>query len=110
MLAGHRKLDNLVVIVDNNNLQIDGPITEVNSPYPIDKKFEAFNFHVINLDDAHDFDKIRAAFKEARETKGMPTAIIAHSLKGRVYPLWKAMRTGMARRQTMRSTQWQWQI
>jgi transketolase len=83
MLAGHRKLDNLVVIVDNNNLQIDGPITEVNSPYPIDKKFEAFNFHVINVDDAHDFDQIDAAFKEARATKGMPTAIIAKTLKGK---------------------------
>lgn len=83
MFAGHRKLDNLVVIVDNNGLQIDGKIEDVCSPYPIDKKFEAFNFHVINLDDAHDFDKIRAAFKEARETKGMPTAIIAHSLKGK---------------------------
>ena len=83
MFAGHRKLDNLVVIVDNNGLQIDGPIDQVCSPYPIDKKFEAFNFHVINLDDAHDFDKIRTAFKEARETKGMPTAIIAHSLKGK---------------------------
>ncbi len=83
MFAGHRKLDNLVVIVDNNGLQIDGPVDQVCSPYPIDKKFEAFNFHVINLDDAHDFDKIRAAFKEARETKGMPTAIIAHSLKGK---------------------------
>ena len=83
MFAGHRKLDNLVVIVDNNGLQIDGPIDQVCSPYPIDKKFEAFNVHVINLDDAHDFDKIRAAFKEARETKGMPTAIIAHSLKGK---------------------------
>ena len=83
MFAGHRKLDNLVVIVDNNGLQIDGPIDQVCSPYPIDKKFEAVNFHVINLDDAHDFDKIRAAFKEARETKGMPTAIIAHSLKGK---------------------------
>ncbi len=82
MFAGHRKLDNLVVIVDNNGLQIDGPVTEVCSPYPIDKKFEAFNFHVINVD-AHDFDAIRAAFKEARETKGMPTAIIAHSLKGK---------------------------
>ena len=82
MFAGHRKLDNLVVIVDNNGLQIDGPISEVCSPYPIDKKFEAFNFHVINVD-AHDFDAIRAAFKEARETKGMPTAIIAHSLKGK---------------------------
>ena len=83
MFAGHRELDNLVVIVDNNGLQIDGKVDDVCSPYPIDKKFEAFNFHVINLDDAHDFDKIRAAFKEARETKGMPTAIIAHSLKGK---------------------------
>lgn len=82
MFAGHRKLDNLCVIVDNNNLQIDGPIDQVCSPYPIDKKFEAFNFHVINVD-AHDFDAIRAAFKEARETKGMPTCIVAHSLKGK---------------------------
>ena len=82
MFAGHRKLDNLVVIVDNNGLQIDGRIDDVCSPYPIDKKFEAFNFHVINVD-AHDFDDLRRAFKEARETKGMPTAIIAHSLKGK---------------------------
>lgn len=82
MFAGHRKLDNLCVIVDNNNLQIDGPITEVCSPYPIDKKFEAFNFHVITID-AHDFDQIRAAFKEARETKGCPTCIVMHSLKGK---------------------------
>ena len=82
MFAGHRKLDNLCVIVDNNNLQIDGPITEVCSPYPIDKKFEAFNFHVINVD-AHDFDALRAAFKEAKETKGMPTCIVAHSVKGK---------------------------
>ena len=82
MLAGHRKLDNLVVIVDNNNLQIDGAISEVNSPYPIDKKFEAFNFHVINVD-GHDFDALRAAFKEAKETKGMPTAIIAKTVKGK---------------------------
>ena len=82
MFAGHRKLDNLVVIVDNNNLQIDGPISEVCSPYPIDKKFEAFNFHVINID-AHDFDQIRAAFKEAKETKGMPTCIVMHSVKGK---------------------------
>lgn len=82
MFAGHRKLDNLVVIVDNNGLQIDGPVTEVCSPYPIDEKFKAFNFHVINID-AHDFDEIRAAFNEARQTKGMPTAIIAHSLKGK---------------------------
>ena len=82
MLAGHRKLDNLVVIVDNNNLQIDGKITDVNSPYPIDKKFEAFNFHVINID-GNDFDQIEAAFKEARETKGMPTAIVAKTIKGK---------------------------
>ena len=82
MLAAHRKLDNLVVIVDNNNLQIDGAIDEVNSPYPIDKKFEAFNFHVINID-GHDFDAIDAAFKEARATKGQPTAIIAKTVKGK---------------------------
>ena len=82
MWAGHRKLDNLVVIVDNNNLQIDGSVEDVCSPYPIDKKFEAFNFHVINID-GNDFDQIRAAFKEARETKGMPTAIIAKTVKGK---------------------------
>ena len=82
MWAGFRKLDNLVVIVDNNNLQIDGPIDQVCPPYPIDKKFDAFNFHVINID-GNDFDQIRAAFKEARETKGMPTAIIAKTIKGK---------------------------
>lgn len=83
MFAGHRKLDNLVVIVDNNGLQIDGPIDEVCSPYPIDKKFEAFNFHVINLDDAHDFVKIKAAFDEAKTVKGKPCAIVAKSVKGK---------------------------
>ena len=82
MLAGHRKLDNFVVIVDNNGLQIDGAIETVCSPYPIDKKFEAFNFHVINVD-GHDFDALEAAFKEARETKGQPTAIIAKTIKGK---------------------------
>ena len=82
MMAGFRKLDNLVVIVDNNNLQIDGAIDEVCSPYPIDKKFEAFNFHVINID-GNDFDQIDAVFKEAKATKGMPTAIIAHTVKGK---------------------------
>ena len=82
MFAGARKLDNLVVIVDNNGLQIDGNIEDVCSPYPIDKKFEAFNFHVINID-GHDFDQIAAAFAEARATKGMPTAIIAKTVKGR---------------------------
>ncbi len=82
MFSGFRKLDNFCVIVDNNGLQIDGPVDQVCSPYPIDKKFESFNFHVINVD-AHDFDALRAAFKEARETKGAPTAIIMHSLKGK---------------------------
>ncbi|HOQ16927.1 MAG TPA: transketolase [Defluviitaleaceae bacterium] len=82
MLAGHRKLDNLVVIVDNNNLQIDGTVEEVCSPYPIDKKFEAFNFHVIHAD-AHDFDSLEAAFNEAKQVKGKPTAIIAKSVKGK---------------------------
>ena len=80
MFAGFRKLDNLCVIVDNNNLQIDGPIDEVCSPYPIDKKFESFHFHVINID-GNDFDEIKRAFDEARATKGMPTAIIAHTVK-----------------------------
>lgn len=82
MFAGFRKLDNLVVIVDNNNLQIDGTIDEVCSPYPIDKKFEAFNFHTIVID-GNDFEQIRAALKEARETKGQPTAIIARTVKGK---------------------------
>ena len=82
MFAGFRKLDNLCVMVDNNNLQIDGPIDQVCSPYPIDKKFEAFNFHVIDLKDGNDMDQIADAFKEARNTKGMPTAIIAHTVKG----------------------------
>lgn len=83
MFAGARKLDNLVVIVDNNGLQIDGKIEDVNSPYPIDKKFDAFNFHVINVTDGNDFDQLEAAFKEARETKGMPTAIIMKTVKGK---------------------------
>lgn len=82
MFAGHRKLDNLVVMIDNNNLQIDGPIDQVCSPNPIDKKFEAFNFHVIHID-GNDFDEIDKAFQEAKATKGMPTAIIAHTLKGK---------------------------
>lgn len=82
MLAGFRKLDNLCVMVDNNNLQIDGTIDEVCSPYPIDKKFEAFNFHVLNVN-AHDFDALRAAFDEAKRTKDKPTCIVLHSIKGR---------------------------
>lgn len=83
MFAGARKLDNLVVIVDNNGLQIDGPVAEVCDPYPIDKKFEAFNFHVINVEDGNDMDQLRAAFDEAKTVKGMPTAIIAKTLKGK---------------------------
>lgn len=82
MFAGAHNLDNLCIIIDNNGLQIDGDIKDVCSPYPIDKKFEAFNFHVIEMD-AHDFDSIRAAFAEARSVKGKPTAIIAHSIKGK---------------------------
>ncbi len=83
MFAGHRKLDNLVVIVDNNGLQIDGKIEDVCSPYPIDKKFEAFNFHVINVEDGNDFDQLKAAFDEARTVKGMPTAIVMKTVKGK---------------------------
>lgn len=82
MFAGARNLDNLCVIVDNNGLQIDGKIEDVCSPYPIDKKFEAFNFHVINAD-AHNFDELRAAFTEAKTVKDKPTAIIVHSVKGK---------------------------
>lgn len=82
MFAGHRKLDNLCVIVDNNNLQIDGELEHVCSPYPIDKKFEAFNFHVINID-GNDYDQLEKAFAEARATKGMPTAIVAKTVKGK---------------------------
>ena len=105
MFAGHRKLDNLVVVVDNNGLQIDGNIAEVCSPYPIDEKFKAFNFHVINVN-AHDFDALKAAFDEAKATKGMPTAIIAKSVKGKVYPLWKTRLHGMELLQMMNNMQW----
>ena len=83
MWAGFRKLDNLVVVVDNNGLQIDGKVDEVCSPYPIDKKFEAFNFHVINVADGNDMDQLKAAFDEAKATKGMPTAIIMKTVKGK---------------------------
>ena len=83
MFAAHYKLDNLTIFVDNNGLQIDGDVTKVMNPTPIDKKFEAFNFHVINLEDGNDMEQIRAAFAEARSTKGKPTAIVAHTLKGK---------------------------
>ena len=83
MFAAAKKLDNLCVIVDNNGLQIDGRIEDVNSPYPIPDKFRAFNFHVVEVADGNDFDQLRAAFKEARETKGQPTAIIMKTVKGK---------------------------
>lgn len=83
MFAGHRKLDNLTVIVDNNNLQIDGSIEDICSPYPIDKKFEAFNFHVICVENGNDMEQLKKAFDEAKTVKGMPTAIIANTLKGK---------------------------
>ncbi|MBE5902631.1 MAG: transketolase [Lachnospiraceae bacterium] len=82
MFAAARKLDNLVLIVDNNGLQIDGDIKDVCSPYPIDEKLKAFNFHVINID-GHNFDEIRKAMEEAKNTKGQPTAIIAKTVKGK---------------------------
>lgn len=83
MFAGHRKLDNLVVIVDNNGLQIDGKIEDVCSPYPLDKKFEAFNFHVINVADGNDMNQLKEAFDEAKTVKGMPTVIIMKTVKGK---------------------------
>lgn len=82
MTSSHYKLDNVCVIVDNNNLQIDGEIGEVMSPYPIDKKFESFGFHTIVIN-GHDYDEIIKAFEEARNTKGKPTAIIAKTIKGK---------------------------
>ncbi|MDD6799423.1 MAG: transketolase [Firmicutes bacterium] len=82
MFAAHYKLDNLTIFVDFNGLQIDGPITEVVDPTPIDKKYEAFNWNVINID-AHDFNAIESAVNAAKECKGKPTAIICHSIKGK---------------------------
>ena len=82
MFAGNQHLDNMCVIVDNNNLQIDGRIDDVNSPKPIDEKFAAFKFHVIKIN-GHDFDEIRAAFQEAKNTKGQPTLILASTIKGK---------------------------
>lgn len=82
MFASHYKLDNLCVIVDNNGLQIDGKISDVMSPYPIDEKFKAFGFHVINVD-GHDFDQLEAAFQEARTIVGRPVAIVAKTVKGK---------------------------
>ncbi len=82
MTASHYKLDNLCVIVDNNNLQIDGKIEDVMNPHPIDKKFESFGFNVINID-GHNFEEILNAFEKAKLVKGKPTAIIAKTVKGK---------------------------
>ncbi len=82
MFAGHNKLDNLCIFVDNNGLQIDGRVDEICTPCPIDEKFKAFNYHVIVID-GHDLDQIDAALAEARTVKGKPTAIIAKTMKGK---------------------------
>ena len=82
MTASHYKLDNVCVIVDNNNLQIDGTIDKVMNPYPIDEKFKSFGFEVINID-GNDIVQIMDAFEKARRTKGKPTAIIAKTVKGK---------------------------
>ena len=82
MFSAHYKLDNLVVIVDNNNLQIDGAVSDVMSPYPIDKKLEAFGFFVQNVD-GHDFDALEAAFDAAEAEKGRPSAIVMKTVKGK---------------------------
>ena len=82
MLSAHRKLDNLCVIIDNNDVQSDGPIGEVNSPYPIDEKLRAFNFNVITAD-GHDVAALKTAFEQAKGCKGKPTAIIARTVKGK---------------------------
>ena len=82
MSSSHYKLDNLCVIVDNNNLQIDGSVDNVMNPYPIDKKFESFGFNVLVID-GHDIEKIVEALENAKQTKGKPTAIIAKTTKGK---------------------------
>lgn len=83
MAAAQYKLDNLTIFVDNNGLQIDGDITKVMSPYPIDEKFAAFGWHVINVADGNDFDQLRAALEEAKQVKGKPQAIICKTVKGK---------------------------
>ena len=111
MFAGARKLDNLVVIVDNNGLQIDGRIEDVCSPYPIDKKFEAFNFHVINVADGNDLEQLRKAFEEAKTVKGMPTAIVMKTLKGKgVSFMERSVQAGTEKLQMMQSMHRQWKI
>lgn len=82
MCAAHYHLDNLVAIIDNNGLQIDGPISEIMSSYPIDKKFESFNWNVINVD-GHEYDQLLQAFHTAREKKTCPTVLVAKTIKGK---------------------------
>ncbi len=82
MTASHYKLDNLCVIVDNNNLQIDGEVGKVMNPYPIDEKFRSFGFFTLNID-GHDIKQIIEAFNVAKKMKGKPTAIIAKTVKGK---------------------------
>lgn len=82
MFASHYNLDNLIAVVDNNNLQIDGKISDVMSPYPIAEKFEAFGWHVIKMD-AHDFEDMERAFNEAETISGQPVVIIQNSIKGK---------------------------
>jgi transketolase len=82
MFAAHYKLDNLTAVIDNNNLQIDGAVTDVMSPYPIDEKFSAFGWHVVRID-GHDFGQIEAAFDEAERVTGKPAAIIQKTVKGK---------------------------
>ncbi len=82
MFAGHHKLDNLCLIIDDNGLQIDGPTAEIGGPEPLDQKYRAFGFDVQKID-GHDFDAIEAAFNHAKTVKGKPSAIIARTVKGR---------------------------
>ena len=98
MTSSHYKLDNLCVIVDNNNLQIDGKINEVMSPYPIDKKFESFGFNVININ-GHDFNEIITALETAKKIKEKPTVIIAKTIKEKEFLIWKMKLVGMEKLQ-----------
>ena len=82
MTSSKYKLDNLCLIVDNNNLQIDGTVEKVMNPYPLDKKFESFGFNVLMID-GHNFNEIIDALEKAKQTKGKPTAIIAKTVKGK---------------------------
>ena len=95
MFAAHNKLDNLVVIVDQNGLQIDGTVEEVAGIEPLDKKFESFGFEVIKID-GHDFNQIESALEKAKTVKGKPTAILAKTIKARAFHLWKIRLAGTA--------------